>query len=154
MYVEQFMYVFGPFLLDTLWRNLKMASGIYGRFGADAVRNDTDLVSDTTKMALYDGSHAFAVGDLLYTATNEISGDGYTVGGQTMTGSTLTISGATTTWGAADIEWTGTFTANHAVVYSATNADALIVSYDFSGAQAVAGQTFRVKFTNGLINIR
>lgn len=57
--------------------------------------------------------------------TNEVSGTGYTAGGEALTSKTLVYSGVTNTvtYDAADVTWSGSsITARYAVIYDATPA--------------------------------
>ena len=131
-----------------------MASGIYNRFKANLMNKEVDLEADTIKIALYDASHSFTAGDTDFTATNEISGTGYTAGGNTLASKAVT-EGATTKWDAADTSWTtATFTANHAVIYDTSVTNDLIASIDFGGAQAVVSGTFTIQWhADGIITL-
>lgn len=134
-----------------------MASGIYNRFKANLMNGEVDLEADTIKVMLLDNSHSFTatnnvIGDV---SANEISGTGYTAGGKALSGKAVTQA-ATTKWDATDIEWTtATFTAYHAAIYDDTHAtDDLIASFDFGGAQAVAGATFKIQWhADGIITL-
>lgn len=134
-----------------------MASGLYNRFKANLMNKIVDLEGDTIKVMLLDDSHAFSaahnvIGDV---SANEISGTGYTAGGGTLAGKTVTQA-ATTKWDANDIQWTSaTFTAYHAVIYDDTVVtDDLICSIDFGGAQEVTAGTFKIQWhVNGIITL-
>lgn len=134
-----------------------MASGIYNRFKANLMNKEVDLEGDTIDVMLLDDSHSFTathnvIGDV---DTNEITGTGYTAGGETL-GTKSVTQAATTKWDAADVEWAGaTFTAYHAVIYDNTVAtDDLICSIDFGGAKAVSGGTFTIQWhTDGIITL-
>ena len=133
-----------------------MASGIYNRFKANLMNKVVDLEADTIKVALYDNSHAFTATDTDYTTTNELaSTGGYTQGGATLAGKSVTEA-ATTYWDATDVSWTSaTFTAYHAVIYDDTvTNDELICSIDFGGAQSVTAGTFTIQWNaSGIISI-
>ena len=89
--------------------------------------------------------------------TNEITGTGYTAGGVTLTG--MSVSYDSTAHAArliaGNASWTGaTFTAHRAVVYKSTGSaatDPLIGWVDFGADQSPSGATFAVNFdpTNG-----
>ena len=123
------------------------ASGIYNCFKSDLMEKQVDIGDggDTIKVALYDDSHAFTATDTAYTTTNELAtAGGYTQGGATLAGQTVTTA-ATTKWDATDTAWTSaTFTAYHAVIYDSTNTSSLICSIDFGGAKTVSAGTFTI----------
>lgn len=118
-----------------------MSSVIYQRFLANLMNKEIDLEADTVKVALLDNNHVVDGSDNNWVdvSANEISGDGYTAGGATLSGKAVT-QGATTKWDADDVSWTDAiFSAYHAVLYSGTD---LIASIDFGGEQAIADGTF------------
>ncbi len=132
-----------------------MASGIYNRFKANLMNKVVDLEADTINVALYDNSHAFTATDTDYTTTNELTTTGgYTQGGSALGGKAVTEA-ATTKWDATDHAWTSaTFTAYHAVIYSATAGNDLICSIDFGGAKTVSAGTFTIIWdADGIITI-
>jgi hypothetical protein len=128
-----------------------MASGIYSVFKGELMvmdgSMDIDDGGDTINVALYDNSHAFTASDTTYTTDNELATEnGYTQGGETLTGQAVTP-GATTKWDADDVAWTSaTFTAYHAVIYDSTKSDELICSIDFGGAKTVSSGTFTISW--------
>jgi len=118
-----------------------MASGLYQRLLANLMNKEIDLEADTIKVALMDVSHAFNGSQNTFSqvSANEVTGAGYTAGGETLTGKSVT-QGAITVWDANDVAWTdATLSAYHAVLYDDTLAgDDLIASIDFGGEQAIA----------------
>jgi len=97
------------------------------------------------KIALYTASANLSYETLAYTTDGEISGTGYTVGGNTLTpivpatsGQVAYISFQNTTWNPAS------FTARGALIYNSTTGSAVAV-LDF-GADKTATSTFTVTF--------
>ena len=120
------------------------------------VRN-IDLEDDDIKVGLLDSNHSFTATDDLWSdvSANQISGAGYTSGGQTISGGVVT-QGSTTKWDANDVSWSGaTFTTSHAVIYNNSFASkALVASIDFGGQQEVTDGTFTIEWDdNGIITI-
>lgn len=83
---------------------------------------------------------------------NEVSGTGYTAGGETLTGTELTISGGVLTYDAADVSW-ATSTISNAMAGvgyfdrgGATTADELMFLSDFVTAASSAGGTFTIQW--------
>lgn len=133
-----------------------MASGIYNRFKADLMNGVLDLVNDTINGALLDSNHSFTATDNTWSdvSANEISGTGYTAGGQALANKSVT-QGSPTYWDADDLVWDGdaTFDADHLVLYQSSTGD-LICSFDFGGTESVSGGTFTVEFnTSGIIDL-
>ena len=126
-----------------------MASGTYERFKANLMNKEVDLEADTVKVALMDSSHSFTSTNNTWSdvSANEVSGTGYTAGGATLANKAVTQA-ATTKFDADDVTWsTGTFTANHAVLYDDTlTNDDLMVSFDFGGAQTVTAADFTISW--------
>lgn len=135
-----------------------MASGIYERhlFNLMGGLVDLDTGGSTVQVSLYDSTHAFTAADNVYTSTNELaSAGGYTLGGSTLAGQSVT-QGTTTKFDGTDTAWTSaTFTAYHAVLWDDTIAgDDLIASIDFGGAKTVTSGTFTIQWhTDGIITL-
>jgi len=131
-----------------------MASGIYNIFKANLMNGVVDLEADTILVALYDDSHAFTAGDTVYTTTNELpTADGYTQGGVAIAGKAVTAA-ATTKWDGDNVAWTSaTFTAAHAVIYTA-GTGRIIASIDFGGDKTVTDGTFTIQWdADGIITL-
>lgn len=77
---------------------------------------------DTFKMALYNNSATFDGDTTAYTATNEISGTGYTAGGNVLTNINPTLTtGGISLLDFENVEWTGaTLTARGLMIYNST----------------------------------
>lgn len=81
----------------------------------------TASTGDTFKLALYDNNASFTAATTDYTATNEISGTGYSAGGGTLTNVTPTTSGTTAFTDFADLVFSAaTITARGALIYNTT----------------------------------
>lgn len=116
---------------------------------------DTDDVSGTIKIALFNNSHTFDPDTQDYwndVSANEASGTGYVAGGTIVSGRAINYDSATNTiqLRCTDPAWTGaSFTAYHAVVYKwtgTTTTSPLIVNINFGGAETVTTGTFTVDF--------
>ena len=76
---------------------------------------------DTFKVALYTSSATMDSSTTQYSATNEVSGTGYTAAGNTLTRIDPTSSGTTAFTDFADTTWTtATITARGALIYNTT----------------------------------
>ena len=81
----------------------------------------TASTGHTFKLALYDNNASFTAATTDYTATNEISGTGYSAGGGTLTNVTPTTSGTTAFTDFADLVFSSaTITARGALIYNTT----------------------------------
>ena len=132
-----------------------MASGLYGITFLNALKNDLaldldDTTADRFKVMLVTSSYTpnFGTHDFKSDVTNEVSGTGYDAGGKSLTSVTLTQSGGTITFDAADLTWaSSTITARAAVVYddSLTN-DPLIAYIDFGADKSSSAGDFVLSF--------
>ena len=132
-----------------------MASGLYGITFLNALKNDLaldldDTTADRCKVMLVTSSYTpnFGTHDFKSDVTNEVSGTGYDAGGKSLTSVTLTQSGGTITFDAADLTWaSSTITARGAVVYddSLTN-DPLICYIDFGADKSSSAGDFVLTF--------
>lgn len=134
-----------------------MASGSYNRYKANLLNGEVDMEADTLKLALLNNSHSFTATDNTWAdiSSNEISGTGYTAGGQALASKAVTQA-ATTKFDADDVTWSSaTLTAYHAVLYDDSLAnDDLIFSLDFGGAQAVTAADFTIVWNaSGIITL-
>ena len=128
-----------------------MASGLYGITFLNALKNTLaldldDTTADRFKVMLVTSSYTpnFGTHDFKSDVTNEVSGTGYDAGGKSLTSVTLTQSGGTITFDAADLTWaSSTITARAAVVYddSLTN-DPLICYIDFGADKSSSAGDF------------
>lgn len=106
---------------------------------------------NTFKIALYTSSATLSAATTAYSATNEVSGTGYTATGNTLTRVDPTSSGTTAYTDFADSTWsTSTITARGAVIYndSATTpvADCAVVILDFGSDKTSSAGDFTVVF--------
>jgi len=105
-----------------------------------------NLASDTIKMALYTGNANLNQTTTAYTSVNEVSGTGYTAGGQTMTGVTISYDATNSVAyvNFANVVWNpAAFTARCALIYDATASNASIAVIDF-GSDKTCTSTFTV----------
>ena len=84
--------------------------------------HDFDLANgDTFKIALYDNNASFTAATTAYTATDEVSGTGYSAGGGALTNVDPTTSGTTALTDFQDETFsTATITARGALIYNTT----------------------------------
>lgn len=83
--------------------------------------HDFAAAGDTFKMALYTSSATLDASTTAYSATNEVSGTGYSAGGQGLTSVDPTTSGTTAFGDFDDETWsTATITARGALIYNST----------------------------------
>jgi len=105
-----------------------------------------NLASDTIKMALYNGNANLNPSTTAYTSVNEVTGTGYTAGGQLMTGVTISYDATNSVAyvNFANVVWNpANFTARCALIYDATASNASIAVIDF-GSDKTCANTFTV----------
>jgi hypothetical protein len=120
-------------------------------FKVDLLSGTQNFVSgtgNTFKMALYTSSATLGATTTAYTTTNEITGTGYTAGGNTLAVSTSpTSSGTTAFLSFTDTSWTtATFTCRGALIYNSTNSNKAVAVFDFGSDKQVIGGTFTITF--------
>jgi hypothetical protein len=117
-------------------------------FKEDLFQKEQDLDTDTIKIALYTSSASLDATTTAYTTSNEVTGTGYTAGGETLTGATIGTSGTTAYVDFDDPEWTSaSFTARGALIYNDTLAgNNSVAVLDFGGDFTVSSGTFRIVF--------
>ena len=124
----------------------------------------TASTGDTFKLALYTNSASFDASTTDYTATNEVSGTGYTAGGGTLTNVTPTTSGTTAFTDFADLTFSSaTITARGALIYNTTTGSGTgttdsVVVLDFGADKTSTAGDFQIVFptadaTNAIIRI-
>jgi hypothetical protein len=118
----------------------------YHNFGTTATRATT--AADTFKIALYTSSATLSASTTAYSATNEVSGTGYTAGGNTLTISQVPTSTSTTAWlDFADTTWTtATITANGALIYNSTQSNKAVAVLAFGGDKTSTAGDFTIIF--------
>ena len=109
-----------------------------------------DFTTDTFKIALYTSSATLDATTTAYSATNEVSGTGYTAGGNTLTvtGGAVSTSGTTAYIDFADTTWsTATITARGAVIYNSTaTGNPAVAVLDFGADKTSTAGDFTVSF--------
>lgn len=142
---------------------MALTAKLYGPFLQSLANKEVDLDSDTLKVMLCTSSYSPNQDTHRYKSdvTNEVTGTGYTAGGQTLTGVTVTYNATTNTLmlDANDPVWTGsTITARFLVIYDDTPSTAatkpLICYWDFGEDQISSSGNFTATISgSGLATI-
>jgi len=106
----------------------------------EAVHN---LSTNTLKIALYTGNASLNEDTTAYTTSNEVVASGYTAGGNTLTGVTISSSDYTAYVNFANTSWTAAITARCALIYNVTQGNKSIAVIDF-GADKTSTTTFTI----------
>ena len=134
----------------------ELLNGIHA-FGTSVVRAST--TADTFKVALYTSSATLGATTTEYSATNEVSGTGYTAAGNTLTTVAPTSSGTTAFLDFNDTTWsTATITANGALIYNSTQGNKAVAVLAFGGDKTSTAGDFTIVFptadsSNAIIRI-
>ena len=102
-----------------------------------------NLSTDTIKIALYTGNADLNADTTVYSDANEVSGTGYTAGGQAMTGVSISSSGSTAYVNWDNVSWTAALTARCALIYNVTQGNKSIAVLDF-GSDKTSTTTFTI----------
>ena len=136
---------------------VEILNGIHA-FGTTMVRGAT--TADTFKIALYTSSASLDDTTTAYSATNEVSGTGYSAGGNTLTVSQVPTSTGTTAFlDFADTTWSSaTITANGALIYNSSQSDKAVAVLAFGGDKTSTNGDFTIVFptadsSNAIIRI-
>jgi hypothetical protein len=140
-----------------------MPSKLYGNFLLKALNKEVDFDTDTIKVALVSSSYTPDQDAHDYfndVSTYEVSGTGYTAGGNTLGSKTATYDSATNVivLDAADTTWSSsTITARYAVVYDSTgtaSTSPLIGYVDFGSDQSSTNGNFTITWdSTGIVRI-
>lgn len=130
----------------------------YHNFGTTVTRAGTG--ADTFKIALFTSAATLSAATTTYSTTNEVSGTGYTAGGNTLTISQAPTSTSTTAWlDFADSTWSAaTITANGALIYNSSQGNRAVAVLAFGGDKTSTAGDFTIIFptadsTNAIIRI-
>ena len=101
-------------------------------FKAELYQGTHNLLSDTLKMALYTSFANLNADTTVYTTTGEITGTGYTAGGNLVTGATVNTSGYTAYVSFNNVIWTNSsLMARCALLYNVSKGSKSICVIDF-----------------------
>jgi hypothetical protein len=124
-----------------------------------ALHNFTASTGNAFKLALFTSAATLGASTTAYSTSNEVSGTGYTAGGNTLTNVTPTTSGTTALTDFADSTWsTSTITARGGMIYNSTNSNRSVVILDFGSDKSSSAGDFTIIFptadaSNAIIRI-
>jgi hypothetical protein len=126
---------------------VEILDGIHN-FGVGVIRAST--AADTFKIALYSTLATLDSTTTVYTTLNEVTGTGYTAGGNTLVISQVPTSTSTetTAWlNFNNSSWTtASFSADGALIYNSTQGNKAVAVLNFGGTKTATAQTFTVTF--------
>lgn len=102
---------------------------------------------NTFKLALYNNSATFNAATTDYTATNEVSGTGYSAGGGTLTNQGVSTAGTTAFTDFQDLTFgSSTITARGALIYNSTAGTNTVLVLDFGSDKSSTNGDFTIIF--------
>jgi hypothetical protein len=123
---------------------MAILQGLCSSFKQESWLGIHDLDTDVLKFALYTGQADLSQATTVYTASQEVVGAGYTVGGEILTGVQVLLSGTTAYVTFNNPVWTGaSFTCRGGLIYNTSKANRAIAVIDF-GADKTASGTFTI----------
>ena len=130
-------------------------------FKQDLMSPGGNLAAQTLKCALYTNAATLNATTAAYATANEISASGtnYTTGGNTLTNVAISVDGTTAIFDADNVTFpNATISAQAALLYNNSNANAAIAVLDFGGVKTSTNGTFELQFPTanasaGLIRI-
>jgi hypothetical protein len=130
-------------------------------FKQDLMSPGGNLAAQSLKCALYTNAATLNAATSAYTTNNEVSASGtnYTPGGNTLTNVAITLDGTTAIFDADNVTFpNATISAQAALLYNSSNANAAIAVLDFGGVKTSTNGTFELQFpiansSSGLIRI-
>ena len=136
-----------------------ITAGLTNSFKQQLLLAVHDFSVDTIKIALYTSSATLDANTTAYPVSNEISGTGYTTGGEILTGVTVTLTGNVAYVSFSNPTWNGSsFTTRGALLYNFSKSNKSIGVLNFGVDQTTVNQQFQIQFPpnnadNALIRI-
>lgn len=118
-----------------------------------------DMSADTFKIALYTSTATLDASTTVYSTTNEVVGTGYSAGGNTLSGVSVSLTGTTAFVSFSNTSWTtATITARGALIYNFSKSNKAVAVLDFGADKISTAGTFTIQMpandaTNALIRI-
>ena len=110
---------------------------------------------NTLKIALYTSSASLGATSSAYSATNEVSGTGYTAGGVALSSQAVAYDSTNQVayFDAADPAWTtATITARGAMIYNNSKSNASVAILDFGSDYTSTAGTFTIQLPSAAYN--
>ena len=131
--------------------------------GSGGGTTTTTGTGNTFKIALFTSSATMSASTTAYATTNDVSGTGYTAGGNTLTNVDPTTSGTTALTDFADTTWSSSsITARGALIYNSSttagSANRAVAILDFGADKTSTSGDFTIQFpaadaSNAIIRI-
>ena len=123
-----------------------ITAGLTTSFKEQVLLGEHDLVNDVLKIALYTADANLGPDTTVYSTTNEVSGTGYTAGGEVLL-NVIVQQGNGTGYATFDNpSWPGAnFTTRGALIYNYTKGNKSIGVFNFGTDQSMTNQGFTIQ---------
>ena len=126
---------------------MAISQAMCSSFKQQILLGEHDMDTDTIKIALYTSSATLDASTTVYTTSNEVVGTGYTAGGNTLTGATVSLTSTTAFVDFSDTSWTtATITARGALIYNSSKSNKAVAVLDFGSDKTSTAGTFTIQF--------
>jgi hypothetical protein len=124
---------------------MAITSAVCNSFKQQCMLGEHDLDTDVLKIALFTDAATLGASTTAYSTSNEVVGTGYTAGGETISGVTVTLDGSVAIVDFADVTWTAaSFTARGALIYNSSKSNKAIAVFDFGSNRTASDGDFVV----------
>ena len=125
---------------------MAIRQGLTTSFKQQILLGQHNLETNTLKIALYTALATLDETTTVYSTTNEITGTGYSAGGKTLTGVSVSTLGLIAYVNFDDVEWDpASFTARGALIYNSSVGNKSIAVLDF-GSDKRTTTKFTIQF--------
>ena len=126
---------------------MAISQALCSSFKQQILLGEHDLDTDVIKLALYTSAATLSAATTAYSTSDEVVGTGYTAGGNTLTGASVSLSGTTAYVDFSDTTWsTATITARGALMYNSSKSNKAIAVLDFGSDKTSTAGDFTVQF--------
>jgi hypothetical protein len=114
-------------------------------FKRQVLLGEHDLETDALRIALYTDLANLGPDTTVYSATAEVSGAGYTAGGEVLTNVTVSQGNGIAYVDFDDPIWAGaSFTTRGALIYNSSKSNKAVFVLDFGKNQTMVNESFRI----------
>ena len=127
---------------------MAISQAMCSSFKQQILLGEHDLDTDVLKIALYTSAATLGASTTAYTTSDEVpNGNGYTTGGTTRAGATVSLSGTTAYVDFTDTTWAAsTITARGALIYNSSKSNKALAVLDFGGDKTSTNGNFTIQF--------
>ena len=126
---------------------MSISQSMCSSFKQQILLGEHDLDTDVIKLALYTSAATLSAATTVYSASDEVVGTGYTAGGNTLAGATVSLTGTTAFVDFTDTTWsTATITARGALIYNSSKSNKAVAVLDFGSDKTSTAGDFAVQF--------